>query len=108
MTALTNLPAAIVQSTAEIEQTSRGRELRLHLNNSSAALAFQLRAAVRTPSGGLIAPVFWSDNWIELTPGESTTLTAILPDGESTAPQVEIDGWNVAPVTLMPTTVAAR
>jgi exo-1,4-beta-D-glucosaminidase len=108
LTALANLPAATVQATAEIEQTSRGRELRLHLNNSSAALAFQLRAAVRTPSGGLIAPVFWSDNWIELIPGESTTLTAILPEGESTAPQVQLEGWNVASVTLTPTAIAAR
>jgi hypothetical protein len=59
----------------------RGRELRVELENPSAALAFQVSAAVRTQSGGLIAPVIWSDNWIELVPGEKRVLTALLPDG---------------------------
>jgi len=109
LTALAHLPAAQVEAHAEIENTAHGREIHLHLANRSNALAFQLRAAVRTPSGGLIAPVFWSDNWIELKPGESTILTARLAEGEAVSPIVQIDGWNVAPVSLTPTTaVAAR
>jgi exo-1,4-beta-D-glucosaminidase len=107
LTALASLPPATVQATAEIENSADGRELRVHLNNSSSVLAFQLRAAVRTASGGLIAPVFWSDNWIELIPGESTTLTAILPEGESQMPRVQIEGWNVAPGSIAPTVTAA-
>jgi len=44
-----------------------------------------------------------------LIPGESTTLTAVLPEGESPPPQVQIEGWNVAPISIAPTvTVAAR
>jgi len=62
---------------------------------------------VRTPSGGLIAPVLWSDNWIELKPGESTTLTAQLPAGDTNTPTVQVDGWNVAPVSLTPTAAVA-
>jgi exo-1,4-beta-D-glucosaminidase len=91
-----------VLAQAEIEDTPRGREVRLHLDNRSAVLAFQLRAAVRTSSGGLIAPVFWSDNWIELIPGESTTLTALLPASVAGAPLVQIEGWNMASVTITP------
>jgi exo-1,4-beta-D-glucosaminidase len=109
LTALTHLPPAQVNAHAEIENTAHGRELRVHLSNPSKALAFQLRAAVRTSSGELIAPVFWSDNWIELAPGESTALTARLPEGDNSLPTVKIDGWNVAPISLTPTTaVAAR
>jgi len=52
LTALTNLPPAKVSASAEIENTPRGRELRLHLDNSSGVLAFQISAAIRTPSGG--------------------------------------------------------
>ena len=107
LAALTSLPPATVISHAEIETTSEGRRIRLHLENRSQALAFQLRAAVRTQSGGLIAPVFWSDNWIELTPGDSTTLTALLPESDSSTPVVQIEGWNVAPVTLTPTAAVA-
>ncbi len=109
LTALANLPAANITAHAEIETTSRGREIRVHLDNQSGALAFQLRAAARTASGGLIAPVFWSDNWIELTPGETTTLTALLPESETSVPTIHIEGWNVTAQTLTPTTaVAAR
>jgi len=106
LTALTNLPPAKVLARAEIESTPRGRELRVHLDNSTAALAFQVRAAVRTQSGGLIAPVFWSDNWIELVPGESRTLTALLPQDASQTPVVQIEGWNIGSETITPTAVA--
>ncbi len=102
LTALANLPPAHVDATAEIERTPQGREVRVHLHNSDQALAFQVRAAARTQSGGLIAPVFWSDNWIELAPGESVTLTAQLPDDAPPDPAIHIEGWNIAPVTLTP------
>ena len=107
LSALTNLPPARVAARAEIENTPRGRELRLHLDNSSAVLAFQISAAVRTQSGGLIAPVIWSDNWIELTPGESRTLTALLPDSAPGDTIVQIGGWNIAPQTITPTAAIA-
>jgi exo-1,4-beta-D-glucosaminidase len=102
LSALTNLPQARIVANAEIASTSEGRELRVSLQNPSGALAFQVSAAARTASGGLIAPVYWSDNWIELAPGESTTLTAVLPEGNTESPVVTIDGWNVASTTLTP------
>ena len=102
LTAMTTLPQAQVVSHAEIANTPKGREIRLHLSNTSGALAFQLHAAVRTTSGGLIAPVFWSDNWIELAPGEAEMLTALLPPDAPDAPVVSVDGWNIAPATLNP------
>jgi len=107
LTALTKLPPAQINAQADIAATAHSREIRVHLTNKSNNLAFQLRAAVRTASGGLIAPVLWSDNWIELKPGESTTLTAQLPEGDNNIPSVQIDGWNVAPVSLTPATAVA-
>ncbi|MBS1805105.1 MAG: glycosyl hydrolase family 2 [Acidobacteria bacterium] len=107
LTALTRLPAAQVDAQAETSTSAKGHEIRLRLTNKSNALAFQLRAAARTASGGLIAPVIWSDNWIELKPGESTTLTAQLPAGDPNTPTIQIDGWNVAPISLIPSTAVA-
>lgn len=101
--ALTTLPQSTVEAYAEMQKTARGTEITLHLANPSSVLAFQVHAAARTPSGGLIAPVFWSDNWIELTPGESATLTALLP--ESTENVIQVDGWNLAPVIVTPKAV---
>jgi exo-1,4-beta-D-glucosaminidase len=107
LTALASLPQAQMQSSADIENRPDGRCIRLHLKNASSALAFQIRAAVRTQSGGLIAPVFWSDNWIELTPGDSTELTAQLPQSISDTPVIQIDGWNIAPATITPVAAVA-
>jgi exo-1,4-beta-D-glucosaminidase len=102
LTALTNLPPANVTARAEMETTPRGREIRVHLENASTALAFQVHGAVRTPSGGLVAPVYWSDNWVELIPGESVELTALLPGSFEDMVVVQVEGWNVAAVTLTP------
>ncbi|MGB8259907.1 MAG: glycosyl hydrolase family 2 [Terracidiphilus sp.] len=107
LTALTQLPAASVTAKAEITATAHGREVRLHLENSKAALAFQLHAAVRTADGGLVAPVFWEDNWIELAPGEARTLTAELPEDAPQALVVEIEGWNVAAAKVTPANAAS-
>ena len=109
LTALAHLPPAQLEGHADMEITPNGRDVRIHLANRSSALAFQIRAVIRTTSGDLIAPVLWSDNWIELKPGESTMLTARLPEGENASPVVQVDGWNVAPIALTPTNaVAAR
>lgn len=103
LSALAHLPQAELAAHAEVIATAKGHELRVHLSNTSAALAFQVHAAVRTETGALVAPVFWSDNWIELVPGEATTLTALLPEDAPAATQVQIGGWNVAAATLTPT-----
>jgi exo-1,4-beta-D-glucosaminidase len=100
--ALTALPEATIQSHAEIARTPKGREIRLHLENTSGHLAFQLRAEALTASGGLIAPVIWSDDWIELSPGESRTLTASLPEDAPADTVVKLSGWNIASTTLTP------
>lgn len=102
LNALTSLPSAAVSARAELEKTAQGHVIKLHLSNSQAALAFQLRAAIRTAQGDLVAPVIWSDNWIELKPGETTTLTALLPDSAPESPVVKLEGWNVAEQTIMP------
>jgi len=107
LTALANLPPAKVVATAELEKTPRGREVRVELENPSAALAFQVSLAVRTKKGGLIAPVIWSDNWIELVPGEKRVLTALLPETGADAPVVEVDSWNGGSQDVTPTAVSA-
>ena len=40
-------------------------------------------------------------------PGESRTLTALLPDTAPADPIVQIEGWNIAPEIITPTTAVA-
>jgi exo-1,4-beta-D-glucosaminidase len=102
LSALTNLPQAKVEATVTVDKSEHGRVVHVRLSNSQQALAFQVRAAVTTESGGLIAPVYWSDNWIELAPGEMSELTAQLPEDAPDALSVKVEGWNIAPVKLTP------
>ena len=67
------------------------------LSNSSASLAFLIRLRV-TNGGNEVLPVFWSDNYITLLPGETRTETATfnaatLPAGSI----VQADGFNITP-----------
>lgn len=98
--ALRSLPAAQVQAKMSEQLGREGRTLTVLLRNPSQALAFQLAAAVRTDSGDLVAPVLWSDNYIELMPGEARTLTAVLPASAPRNVEVKISGWNFAEQTL--------
>ncbi len=108
LTALSHLPAAKVVAQAAIEKTQSTRTIRLELENPSDALAFQVSAAVRTKTGELIAPVIWSDNWIELAPGEKRELTAVLPESGADDPVVKVDSWNGGSQDVTPTAGVGR
>ncbi|HEY3706660.1 MAG TPA: glycosyl hydrolase family 2 [Terracidiphilus sp.] len=107
LTALANLPKAQIKADATLERAGHSRRVSVQLNNPSNTLAFQVSVAPRTADGGLIAPVLWSDNWIELGPGESATLTADLPDGAPDSTVIHVDGWNISPLVLTPVIAAA-
>ena len=98
--ALRSLPKAAVEAKTSAHATPAGRAVEVELHNPSQALAFQLAVALRTSDGSLIAPVLWSDNYIELMPGESRTLTAILPKDAPSLPMVVLSGWNVPEQTM--------
>jgi exo-1,4-beta-D-glucosaminidase len=98
--ALRSLPAADVQATVREHAAADGATVEVALRNPSHALAFQVAAVIRTKSGDLIAPVVWSDNYVELMPGESRTLTAELPPHTDAGAIVKVSGWNISEQTL--------
>jgi len=97
--ALRSLPETHLEATASTVDGPE-RRVEVQLRNPSHVLAFQVAAAVRTAAGALVAPVLWSDNYIELMPGESRTLTAILPKDAPASPTILLSGWNIQPQKL--------
>ena len=69
------------------------------VQNQSQSLAFFVHLTVlKSKDGSDIAPVYWSDNYLTLMPGESRNLTASYPVkllGGDTS-YIQVDGWNVA------------
>ena len=103
MTALRTLPEANIQSSLQVV----GNKTEVHLHNPSKALAFQIAVSADNAAGVSITPVLWSDNYVQLMPGESLTLSASMPAHLDGKPIFRISGWNIATQTLQPAVAAA-
>jgi len=100
MTALETLPEAKVEAVADVEAAGGNKTVQVRLHNPSKALAFQVSLAARDAQGEDIVPAVWSDNYVELMPGESRVLTTTLPVQAQEGAVVVLSGWNVPERTL--------
>ena len=108
---LMNLPRVVLD--AEANSRTEGDKtlltLTLHNNTSNVALLSHLQLHQKK-SGRRVLPVFYSDNYISLVPGESSTVSieAATKDLQGDQPLLEIDGFNVdvqpvdGPVSIAP------
>jgi hypothetical protein len=69
------------------------------LKNTSDTPALMLYLSARDKDGDRILPVYWSDNYIHLMPGEERTLT-LTHDDDTFAYRLRVDGFNVDPLTV--------
>jgi hypothetical protein len=101
LTALDTLPTVTLEP--QIARTDSGDATRITvtLRNPSKAVALMAHVQLRRKSGDRVLPVFYSTNYVTLTPGESWTITidAATADLHGEDALVVVDGWN--------TTVAA-
>ena len=104
MKALAALPEARITATA----TTSGNQVHLHLSNPSQKLAFQLAVELEDEHGAKLPQLAWSDNYIELMPGEQRDLVASIPTEAQSAFKlpsdfkVKVEGWNTASLTITP------
>jgi exo-1,4-beta-D-glucosaminidase len=97
---LNELPKVDLEATAKAEKTADGQRVHVMLRNRSGHLAFQVRLGIHRKNEDMeILPVLWSDNYVELFPGEARELSAQflsdhILDGDV---ELHLDGWNVTP-----------
>jgi exo-1,4-beta-D-glucosaminidase len=97
MQALRTLPKSQIRGTL----TTTNHVLHVRLENPSHALAFQVEVRGFTDDGKPILPLLWSDDFVELMPGEHRDLTAELP--KTTAANqasIIVSGWNTNTLKL--------
>jgi mannosylglycoprotein endo-beta-mannosidase len=84
------------EATSHTEGENTLLTVTLHNNTGNVALLSHLQLHQKK-SGKRILPVFYSDNYISLVPGESRTVTieAATNDFAGDQPLVELDGYNV-------------
>ena len=102
LTGLNSLPKARVAVTKTLHEGGSSYVLTVNAENKSNCVAFMVHPRVTRGKGGEdITPIFWSDNYFSLLPGEKKSVTAKFDfssqDGQK--PELVVDGWNVEPFT---------
>ena len=65
-------------------------------------VAFMIHPRLRRGKGGEdVVPVFWSDNYFSLLPGEKKSVTVRFDSSSlaGSAPELVVDGWNLEPMS---------
>ncbi|MGD1107731.1 MAG: sugar-binding domain-containing protein [Terracidiphilus sp.] len=99
LTALNQLP--MVKLTANVEMPKENapgqRRLRVLLHNPTQSIALMAHVQLRRKSGERVLPVFYSDNYVSLVPGETRSIEveAAAKDFRGEASLIVVDGWNV-------------
>jgi hypothetical protein len=111
LTDLEEMPTVTLVAQAETKDTDGKRLLTVKLLNPSPNIALMAHLQLRRQnSGQRVLPVFYSDNYVSLTPNETKTITIEADvksfDGEEA--QLVLDGWNVtvAPASFPGVSVA--
>lgn len=100
-TALASLPQALCGVQATVTREADEWLAEVTLENTSSEIAFFVRLSLKDETGELLAPVFWSDNYLALMPGEKRVVKCAIPGNLLTEPSVAetaltVSGWNVA------------
>jgi exo-1,4-beta-D-glucosaminidase len=103
LTALNNLPAAHLETSASVEHSAAGDAVRVRIHNASPNIAFQVSLGIHDGNrDDQILPVLWQDNYISLLPNESRVLVARYAPGQlASHAELRISGWNISPATIL-------
>ena len=97
--ALHDLPVVKLESSTKVKKTGKSWVLITKLNNPTLQPVLMIRLKVTgKDSGERMLPVFYSDNYVSLMPGEEKIITMKLKeeDARGETPSVEISGFNLA------------
>jgi len=95
---LASLPVASLAATVSRHDEDGQCRLEVTLKNSSPSVALMTHLQLhRNKSGERVLPVYYTDNYVSLVPGETKTIgiEAAAVDLKSEEPLVTLDGWNI-------------
>ena len=98
MQELNNMATANLQLSGTRKNVGGKMLLTVTIKNTSNAIALMAHLQLRRQKSGLrVLPVYYSDNYVSLPPGESKTITieAAVADLKGETPYLALDGWNV-------------
>ena len=105
LTGLNTLPKVNLDVKSSKQEQGSKVGVRVTVRNPSSSIAFMVHFRVSKGKGGEDAtPIFWSDNYFSLLPGEQREVTATYDPAnlDDKAAVLEVDGYNVAAQTVDP------
>lgn len=85
---------SLLRVTCLLESKRIDNGYEITLSNPSQTVAFFQRLMVKDAKDMLVCPAYWSDNYISLAPGESRTITCMLPaTDKNTEVHFEVEGF---------------
>ena len=100
LTGLNSLPMARVTISKTVHRSGTDSTVTLVVENKGDSVAFMVHPRLTHGHGGEdVTPVFWSDNYFSLLPGEKKSVTARFASAalHGTTPELVVEGWNVEP-----------
>lgn len=95
LTGLNKLPEVNIEVEYSIQNTGEAQEILTTLKNPTDKIAFCIELnLVNQETEESLLPVFWSDNYVSLLPGETKHLIARLMNAKIT-PALKFQGWNI-------------
>jgi beta-mannosidase len=98
LSALNSLPVADLEATVSRHDADSKCKLEVTLKNPTATVALMPHLQLRREhSGDRVLPVYYTDNYVSLVPGETKTIgiEAAASDLKGEQPLVVLDGWNI-------------
>ena len=97
---LNSLPKAKLAISKSAQGSGSDSSFTVTVENKGDSVAFMVHPRLTVGKGGDdLTPIFWSDNYFSLLPGEKKSVTAKY-DGtplEGASPELILEGWNVEP-----------
>jgi Exo-beta-D-glucosaminidase Ig-fold domain/Glycosyl hydrolases family 2/Glycosyl hydrolases family 2, sugar binding domain/Glycosyl hydrolases family 2, TIM barrel domain len=96
LTDLNKLPTVTLEPTISRHDEAGTAHFTVTLRNPSKSIALMAHIQLRRKSGDRVLPVFYSNNYVSLTPGESRTIEieADLKELHGEEALIVLDGWN--------------
>ena len=102
LTGLNDLPKAKIAVTRTLHFWGRNQSMTVSVENKGDSVAFMVHPRLTRGKGGEdVVPVFWSDNYFSVLPGEKKSVTVQFDSSSlaGAAPELVVDGWNLERVS---------
>jgi len=96
---LNDLPAQPIQISARAASEGEASSVTADLENRGERAALQIKLTALDEQGNRTLPVYYSDNYITLLPGQRQRIQIICPKGGAGCAKIAVRGWNVQPAT---------